>query len=160
MKTDVNGLKILELKVPPVVLALIVATGMWGVSALLPAFSFDLPDAVWLSSSIALLGVFVAILGVLAFRNAGTTVDPRVPEQSENLVVSGVYRFSRNPMYLGFLLILLGWGLYLGSFAALFFLPAFIAYMNRFQIIPEERFMRARFGDSYARYRAKVRRWV
>ncbi|MCK5866475.1 MAG: isoprenylcysteine carboxylmethyltransferase family protein [Marinobacter adhaerens] len=150
----------LELKVPPVVLVLVTVSGMWAVSAGVPVFRFTVSGAVWLSSSIALLGVLVAILGVLAFKNAGTTVDPRVPEQSENLVVSGVYRFSRNPMYLGFLLTLLGWGLYLGSFAALFFLPAFIAYMNRFQIIPEERFMRARFGDSYARYRAKVRRWV
>ena len=160
MTTDLNGLTMLELKVPPVVLALIVATGMWGVSALFPTLSFDLPGAVWLSSCIALLGVLVAILGVLAFRTAGTTVDPRVPDQSESLVVSGVYRYSRNPMYLGVLMVPCAWGLWLGNVPALLFLPVFVLYMNRFQIVPEERFMREKFDGAFTRYCTGVRRWL
>ncbi|TYC58218.1 isoprenylcysteine carboxylmethyltransferase family protein [Marinobacter sp. BW6] len=153
-------MKVLELKIPPVVLVLIAAAGMWSVSALFPTLSFDVPGVVWLSSSIALLGVLVAILGVLAFRTAGTTVDPRVPDQSESLVVSGVYRHSRNPMYLGFLLVLVGWALFLGSVLSMLFLAAFVSYMNRFQIIPEERFMGEKFGESYLRYSREVRRWL
>ncbi len=160
MKTDVRTLKGLELKVPPVALVLIAATGMWGVSVLFPALSFDFPGVLWASACAASSGVFVAILGVLAFRAVGTTVDPRVPDQSEILVVSGVYRYSRNPMYLGFLLVLCSWGLWLGNLLALFLLPAFVLYMNRFQIIPEERFMLEKFGEDYIRYCGRVRRWV
>lgn len=150
----------LELKVPPVVLVVIVAAGMWALSRILPDASIAIPAAGWLASVAALAGVAIAALGVLAFRTAGTTVDPRVPEQSESLVVSGVYRYSRNPMYVGFLLVLCAWGLWLGNLPALLFLPAFVLYMNRFQIVPEERFMADKFGEDYTSYCAKVRRWV
>lgn len=150
----------LELKVPPLVLVVIVAAGMWALSQMSPDVSIAIPAAGWLASLVALAGVMIAGLGVLAFRTAGTTVDPRVPEQSESLVVSGVYRYSRNPMYVGFLLVLCAWGLWLGNLPALLFLPAFVLYMNRFQIVPEERFMADKFGEDYTRYCANVRRWV
>lgn len=150
----------LELKVPPVVLVAIVAVGMWALSRISPDFSIAIPAAGWVASGIALVGMAIAVLGVLAFRTAGTTVDPRVPEQSESLVVSGIYRYSRNPMYLGFLLVLCAWGLWLGNVPALLFLPAFVLYMNRFQIVPEERFMREKFDDAFTRYCTGVRRWL
>lgn len=150
----------LELKVPPLALVAIAAAGMWAVALVAPKLDVDFPGAVWVASALLLAGVLIAVLGVLAFRRAGTTVDPRVPEQSETLVVRGVYRFSRNPMYLGFLLILGAWCLYLGSLLSALFLPTWFAWMNRFQIIPEERFMLTKFGDSYTRYCAAVRRWV
>lgn len=155
-----NLLKKLELKVPPVLLVVIVAAGMWAVSRISPNLSFAIPGVVWIAVGLAMAGAGIAVLGVLAFRTAGTTVDPRVPEQSAQLVVRGVYRYSRNPMYLGFLLVLCAWGLFLGSAPSLLFLPGFIAYMNHFQIGPEERFMRDKFGKSFTRYRSEVRRWV
>ncbi|OAN88481.1 protein-S-isoprenylcysteine methyltransferase [Marinobacter sp. EhC06] len=150
----------LELKVPPVVLVAFVAVGMWALSRISPDFSIAIPAAGWVASGIALVGMAIAVLGVLAFRTAGTTVDPRVPDQSESLVVSGIYRYSRNPMYLGFLMVLCAWGLWLGNVPALLFLPAFVLYMNRFQIAPEERFMREKFGDAFTRYCTGVRRWL
>lgn len=150
----------LELKVPPVVLVAIVAVGMWALSRISPDFSIAIPAAGWVASGIALVGMAIAVLGVLAFRTAGTTVDPRVPDQSESLVVSGIYRYSRNPMYLGFLMVLCAWGLWLGNVPALLFLPAFVLYMNRFQIVAEERFMREKFGDAFTRYCTGVRRWL
>ncbi|MHA7809100.1 MAG: methyltransferase family protein [Marinobacter adhaerens] len=150
----------LELKVPPVVLVAIVAVGMWVLSRIAPGFPIAIPAVGWLASGVALTGMAIAAHGVSAFRKAGTTVDPRVPGQSESLVVSGVYRYSRNPMYLGFLLVLCAWGLWLGNLPGLLFLPAFVLYMNRFQIVPEERFMRDKFGPTYATYCAKVRRWI
>jgi protein-S-isoprenylcysteine O-methyltransferase Ste14 len=150
----------LELKVPPVVLVSIVAVGMWALSRIAPDLAIAIPAAGWLASGVALTGMAIAVLGVLAFRTVGTTVDPRVPGQSESLVVSGVYRYSRNPMYLGFLLVLCAWGLWLGNLPALLFLPAFVLYMNHFQIVPEERFMRDKFGAAYATYCAEVRRWM
>jgi len=150
----------LELKVPPVVLVAFVAVGMWALSRISPDFLIAIPAAGWVASGIALVGMAIAVLGVLAFRTAGPTVDPRVPDQSESLVVSGIYRYSRNPMYLGFLMVLCAWGLWLGNVPALLFLPAFVLYMNRFQIAPEERFMREKFGDAFTRYCTGVRRWL
>jgi protein-S-isoprenylcysteine O-methyltransferase Ste14 len=153
-------MKALELKVPPVALVAIVAVSMWALSRISPSLYFTIPGVAWLSAGIALVGVCIAVLGVLEFRVAKTTVDPRVPDQSANLVVCGVYRHSRNPMYLGFLLVLCGWGLFLANAFSLLLLPAFIIYMNCFQIIPEEQFMSEKFGQSYTNYRSEVRRWV
>lgn len=153
-------MRVLELKVPPVALVAIVAASMWIVSRTSPNLSFTIPGVAWFSTGIAVVGVCIAIIGVLEFRAAGTTVDPRVPDQSVSLVVRGVYRRSRNPMYLGFLLALSAWGLFLGSIPSLLFLPAFIIYMNRFQIVPEERLMCEKFGESYNKYSSEVRRWV
>lgn len=153
-------MKTLDLKVPPVVLVVIAAGGMWAVSGIYSELNFAIPGVAWWSTGIAVLGVSIAILGVLQFRKAGTTVDPRAPEQSTNLVVGGVYRYSRNPMYLGFFLVLCAWGLHLGSVISLLVLPVFIVYMNRFQIVPEERFMHDQFGELYDKYRSEVRRWI
>nr|WP_251068332.1 isoprenylcysteine carboxylmethyltransferase family protein [Marinobacter sp. C7] len=133
---------------------------MWAVSRLLPAGHFVLPGRLWLSAAVFGVGACVAILGVLEFRAAGTTVDPRTPDQSENLVVNGIYRYSRNPMYLGFFLLLVAWGIFLGSVFSWLLLPLFVIYMNRFQILPEERHMRVLFGDVYERYMSQVRRWL
>ncbi|MCB1843433.1 MAG: isoprenylcysteine carboxylmethyltransferase family protein [Halioglobus sp.] len=133
---------------------------MWALSRGAPLATLSFPSAGWVAAGFALAGVGIAVLGVLAFRQAETTVDPRSPEQSSTLVVRGVYRYSRNPMYLGFFLVLCAWGVFLGSISPLLLLPAFVVYTNRFQIAPEERFMREKFGESYSAYSARVRRWV
>ncbi len=105
-------------------------------------------------------GISLALLGVLEFRKSSTTVDPRFPDKSSQLVTTGVYRISRNPMYLGFLVILLGWSLYLVNYIALLLLPAFVAYMTHFQIKPEERVMAQKFSGQFSGYTARVRRWI
>jgi len=150
----------LELKIPPVVQVVIIAGLMWALAGLLPGLSFAIPGSPLVALGIVMTGVVVALLGVLEFRTAGTTVDPRAPEQSASLVVRGVYRVSRNPMYVGFLLMLTGWAVFLGNIASLLLLPVFILYMNRFQIVPEEQYMREKFGEAYAQYQATVRRWL
>lgn len=150
----------LELKIPPIVQVFIVAGLMWALEGLLPGLGFVFPASLVVALGLATAGVVVALLGVLEFRSAGTTVDPRIPEQSASLVVGGVYRISRNPMYVGFLLVLTGWAVFLGNIASLLLLPAFVLYMNRFQIAPEERFMREKFGEAYRQYEAAVRRWL
>jgi len=152
--------KVLELKIPPVALVILLAACMWAVARISPNRYFAVPWAGWLAVVSAMVGVCIVILAVKEFKLAGTTVDPRLPARSVSLVVGGVYRRSRNPMYLGLLLVLCAWGLFLGSTPALLFVPAFVIYMNRFQIAPEERFMREKFGESYNKYRTEVRRWV
>jgi protein-S-isoprenylcysteine O-methyltransferase Ste14 len=150
----------LELKLPPLLLVLVAALGMWLVSELLPGLAFPLPARTPLAFAIAGIGVGAALAGVAAFRRAHTTVNPTTPGASSSIVVSGIYRFSRNPMYLGFLLMLAGWALWLSNPVAALFLPLFVIYMNRFQIIPEERALNAKFGAQFSAYMNTVRRWL
>jgi protein-S-isoprenylcysteine O-methyltransferase Ste14 len=150
----------LELKVPPVPLAGVFAAAMLGLSSLTPAATFVLPGRMGISLGLVVLGFAIALAGVVAFRAHKTTVNPLTPGASSVVVSTGVYRFSRNPMYLGFLLALVGWAIYLSNALAALLLPAFVAYMNRFQIKPEERVLLAKFGSQFSRYMASVRRWV
>ena len=133
---------------------------MWIVSRLLPAGVVALPGGVPIAIALAVAGAVVTSLGVMAFRRVSTTVNPTKPESTAVLVCSGVYRVTRNPMYLGFLLILFGWALFLANIFALLLLPGFLVYMNRFQIAPEERALTARFGQSFVTYTSQVRRWL
>lgn len=149
----------LELKIPPVLLVLLFA----GLMYLLSAGTGDAWQAGFATRFIALVcalaGVVAATAGVLEFRRARTTVNPVTPSASSSLVTSGIYRISRNPMYLGFLLILTGWALFLANLYAAALVPLFVLYMNRFQIIPEERALLRIFGDQFTAYAAKVGRW-
>jgi protein-S-isoprenylcysteine O-methyltransferase Ste14 len=112
-----------------------------------------------LAMLLVLCGGAVALAGVLAFRRARTTVNPLRPDSASQLVVAGIYRHTRNPMYLGMALWLLAWGLWLDVPPALLGVPAFVLYLNRFQIAPEERALQALFGADFAGYCARVRRW-
>lgn len=149
----------LELRIPPLALVLMCAAAMAATACTVPA-SVNIPGRWAIAGACVFLGAAVALAGVLAFRRNKTTVNPLTPQQSSTLVASDIYRFSRNPMYLGFLLALLGWGVYLGNWAAALWLPVFVAYMNRFQIRPEERALADLFGPQFAAYARSVRRWL
>ncbi len=148
----------LELKVPPPLVALVCALLMWGLARSLPLASLQLPWQVQMLPALAGLGLLSA--SVLTFLRARTTIDPLHPDRAARLVQTGCNRFSRNPMYLGLLLLLLSWALWLASGSALLGLPLFVGYLNRFQIAAEERYLSERFGDEYQAYRARVRRWL
>ncbi|MGZ8254871.1 MAG: methyltransferase family protein [Burkholderiaceae bacterium] len=150
----------LELKIPPVVLSLAFAGAMSAVAALGDSLTLAIPWGIPMAVGTIAAGVAFALAGVDAFRRARTTVDPREPAKSSAMVTAGVYRWSRNPMYVGFLLVLTGWAIFLANAGAALLLPAFVAYMNHFQIGPEERALSARFGDDYLRYVKSVRRWL
>jgi len=139
--------------------AVCTAALMLAAAWLLPALTFDLLYATLAAVLVGSAGVAIALAGVLQFRRARTTVNPLQPSAASALVIRGVYKWTRNPMYLGMALVLLGWAIYLSSLAAAAVLPVFVAYLNRFQIAPEERALQARFGDEFARYRNTVRRW-
>lgn len=151
---------VLELKVPPVAVALATASLMWLVAWAVPALGFLFPFRDLVAMSLALAGAVTSALGVISFRRARTTVNPMKPESSSSLVASGIYKLTRNPMYLGFLLVLLGWAVFLSGILAFLFLPAFILYMNHFQIEPEERALATLFGQAFAAYKARARRWL
>lgn len=153
-------MRALELKIPPVAVFLILAAGMWLVSRAAPAFDFALPYATAIALLIAVPGVIVAVLGVRQFRRLSTTVHPMKPGEASALVSSGVYQFTRNPMYLGLACCVLAWSVFLQNFVVMFGVVVFVAYMTQFQIKPEEHALQENFGEEYARYLAQVRRWL
>ena len=150
----------LELKIPPVVVALCTASLMWVVARFLPVGDVQLPARIFFAITCAAVGGVTSGLGVMAFRRACTTVNPTKPGATSSLVHSGVYSLTRNPMYLGFLLILCGWAILLRNAFGFPFLPMFILYMNRFQVQPEERALTGSFGAMFTGYTARVRRWI
>ena len=150
----------LELKLPPVLVWLVAATAMLVVAYATPGLSFTLPGRSAITLALVMSGAALASAGVVAFREQRTTVNPLTPNASSSVVSSGVYRMSRNPMYLGFLLVLAGWAAYLSNAAALALMPAFVAYMTQYQIKPEERALLAKFGSEFAQYKSRVRRWL
>lgn len=150
----------LENRVPPPLVGLIFAGLMWSLRLTPPVIDWPLRWRIAAAVMVASAGVGFSLAGVLSFRRAKTTVNPLKPETASALVVRGVYRVSRNPMYVGMLLVLLAWALYLSSPWTLLGPVAFVAYITRFQIVPEERALAARFGASFAHYCAKVRRWL
>jgi protein-S-isoprenylcysteine O-methyltransferase Ste14 len=151
---------VLELKVPPVALVFLVAALMWLVSWAMSALGFEFPSGNVLAASVAVAGAIISGLGIVSFRQARTTVNPMKPDSTSSLVVSGIYRLTRNPMYLGFLLVLLGWAIFLSNALAFVFLPVFIVYMNRFQIEPEEKALHSLFGPQFVMYTLRARRWL
>lgn len=150
----------MQLKVPPpaVFLAavLIMYAGVW----LVPALTLAFPGQASIAAILALAGCLLGGLAVGAFWKDKTTIDPRAPESATSLVTSGVFRLSRNPMYLGLLSLLLALGVYWGTLSALVVVPVFVWYLTEFQIKPEEDRLKKVFGPSYSEYLEQVRRWI
>lgn len=150
----------LETRIPPPLIGLVAGLVMWLVARATPALAVTVPARRALAVLLGLAGLAVVAAGVVRFRHARTTVNPLDPAAASALVESGVYRITRNPMYLGFAVVLLGWVVHLASPPAVLGVVAFVAYMNRFQIIPEERALRANFPGAFDAYARKVRRWL
>jgi protein-S-isoprenylcysteine O-methyltransferase Ste14 len=150
----------LELQVPPLAIVLGFAVAMTAIAYLVPAASVEVPARIFIAVVLAAAGAVIAMAGVAAFRKWQTTVNPLAPDRSSTLVATGIYRYSRNPMYLGFLLALAGWGVYLANWATAPLPFVFIACLTRFQIEPEERALSAKFGPQFEAYCRAVRRWL
>lgn len=153
-------MKALELRIPPPLVMVAVALLMLAAAKLMPSLAFSLAGKGAWAALIALLGIAVAGAGVLAFRRAKTTVNPMQVHATSSLVTSGVFRISRNPMYLGMVLLLIAWAVHLANAAAVLVLPLFGVYITRFQIAPEERSTQKLFGDAFVAYTKATRRWL
>ena len=153
-------MKALEHRVPPPLVMVTVALLMLATANLMPSLTFALPGKGLWTALTGVLGIAVAGAGVLAFRRANTTVNPMQVHATSSLVTSGVFRISRNPMYLGMVLLLIAWAVHLANAAAVLVLPLFVIYINRFQIAPEERSMQKLFGDAFIAYTKATRRWL
>jgi protein-S-isoprenylcysteine O-methyltransferase Ste14 len=153
----------LENKIPPPVVGLLFCVIIWAISTLtyvLPVSIISQQQGLVIAVILLILGFGFAISGGISFRMAKTTVNPLKPETATSLVTSGVFKYSRNPMYIGLAIILLAWTIYLAAPFGLIGVLGFIAYIYRFQIIPEERAMYKLFGDEFEAYQSIVRRWL
>jgi protein-S-isoprenylcysteine O-methyltransferase Ste14 len=153
-------MNVLELKVPPPVVALVLGLLMWLTPAVAGLVQIPYPARVLCAVVLVCIGQAIGIAGMLAFRRARTTVSPVKPGLTSSLVIRGVYRYTRNPMYVGFLLTLLAWAVFLANPLAVLWVVVYLLYITRFQIIPEERVLASLFGAEYEAYQTRVRRWV
>jgi protein-S-isoprenylcysteine O-methyltransferase Ste14 len=149
-----------KVRVPPVALFAVVALLMWAVAAGLQSWRIAFPGRTLATIVLMLVAGAIGIAGVRAFHRARTTVDPLRPERASALVTSGIYRRTRNPMYVALAIALLAWALWLANPLALLGVAIFVGWMNRYQIAPEERALQALFGAEFERYCSEVRRWL
>ena len=150
----------MTIRVPPLVYLAVFALIAWGLSILLPALDVEWAMMTVLAVGFMATGIFLLLFAVGAFARAGTTVNPIEPGDAETLVTSGLYRFSRNPMYLAMALILIG-AAFLVSNLASFLAPAlFVCVITMTQIKPEERALKELFGDTFYQYCQRTRRWI
>jgi steroid 5-alpha reductase family enzyme len=154
-----NWVESWERRVPPLLAWAVAAGAVWALGRGWPAPGWGGPGAFGVALGLAGAGAFVAGAGVWQFRRAATSLSPFAGARVRGLVVDGVYAWTRNPMYLGLALALAGVVVWRGSWAAVVPGPLFCAYLQRFQIRPEERDLSAAFGPEFAAYRARVGRW-
>ena len=150
----------LELKVPPPVVALLLGFGAWWLAPLGPAIAWPEVLRQGLAGALLLAGVALDFSGLVAFVSRHTTVSPLSPRKSSALVTTGIYRFTRNPMYLGLAILLTAWAVWLAALLPLLGPVLFVLYISRFQIRPEERVLTDLFGQAYTVYTQRVCRWL
>ena len=145
----------LDTKIPPPIVTVIILSII---------YLFDLNEYNLNTDIISIITLFIGLIfiisAVIQFINRKTTVNPTKPHKTSTLVITGTYKITRNPMYLGMLLIIISFALYKASIISLILIPLFIFYINKFQIEPEEFEMRKKFGKEYEDYCKKVDRWI
>jgi protein-S-isoprenylcysteine O-methyltransferase Ste14 len=149
-------MKALQFVIPPVYL-LISLLLMLVLHYQLPLLRLIPVPYTYTGISLIIAGLALAILGAGMFRRADTPVRPF--QKSTTLLVHGLFRYSRNPMYLGLLLILLGTAILLGSLSPFLVILVFFVIIQEGYVKHEERFLEELFGEAYRSYKRRVRRW-
>lgn len=149
----------LETRVPPPLVGLLMGAVAWLASSAFAPTTLPFPVRLTAAVALVVLGFVLAGAGARTVSRAKTTLNPVKPETATALVTSGIYRYTRNPMYLGMAACLVAWSAWLGTLAGLIGAPLFVLYMNRFQIVPEERALHRLFGAEFSAYQSRVRRW-
>jgi len=147
-------------KIPPPILLLITGTIMWFVAKSEFAYPISIPYPLALSVSLAAIGIAIASIAARQFSIAKTTVNPLSPETATSLVDGGIFSVSRNPMYVGLLLVSIGWAVWLASLTNIAVIVLSVVVMTNLQIKPEEDALRKLFVEEYAEYCRNVRRWI
>jgi len=150
----------MKLIVPPPLQGLICAGLIWVIATYFPQYSIDLTYKKYLSGVLFFIGVTIDLLALRIFHQSGTTVSPFSPDKTSSLVATGIYRYTRNPMYLGMVFLLVGFTVWFGTVPGLLIIALFIWSITELQIKPEEAVLLEKFGESYTDYCQKVRRWI
>lgn len=150
----------LSLKIPPLALGIISALLIWLIDRKMPLYQAEFVCQNIMAGVISCAGLIVSLAGILAFKKRKTTIDPRYPAKANKLVINGIYKYSRNPMYLGMLLAIVGFVIFLGSLPGILIIILFVIFITRYQIQPEEIALQNKFGDVYIDYTKHVRRWL
>ena len=150
----------LSLKIPPVAQTIVAILLIWLLDRYAPIYHIKFIYQSIVAGTLIGIGAIVALSGVFAFIKLNTTVDPRYPEKASELVIIGIYKYSRNPMYLGILFVITGIAVYFGALSSVFVISPFVAFINKYQIVPEEVALQEKFSENYTRYAQNVRRWL
>lgn len=150
----------MKLKIPPALQTLIFGLSMWLIDKYISIGSFTITNQKVIFQVIFFIGVLIAVSAVWKFKTVKTSADPTNPSKATNLVTTGIYSNSRNPMYLAIVIVLFAWMIALGNILNIFLLWLFIWYITIFQIKPEEEALTRLFGKDYRLYCKKVRRWI
>ncbi len=153
-------LRKLELRVPPIAVFLLVLLLMYVLKGLIPSFTVTVPFVKLVVIGLTLLSVYIGFAGVYEFRKVKTTVNPVKPENASTVVNTGVFAYTRNPMYVALLLLIIALGLWWQHLSVILCGVLFVSYMNRYQIKPEEQVLARLFGEEYLKYKNRVRRWI
>ncbi|HVN48174.1 MAG TPA: isoprenylcysteine carboxylmethyltransferase family protein [Bacteroidota bacterium] len=150
----------ISLKVPPPIVTIAIGAMMWCAAKIFPGLTFPIPFSGTIAGITALAGGAMSVLAMITFYKYKTTINSVNVDSTSSFVSSGVYAISRNPIYFGLLLVLIAWCFHISNIVALFGVPLYIIYTNRFQIKPEEEAMEIKFGQAYIAYKEKTRRWI
>lgn len=157
------AVRTLELKIPPPLVALLLAAAMWAADRTAwggPRLPLADPARLALVGVLVVAALLAELSGLVAFRASRTTINPLAPQRTRALVTGGIYRVTRNPMYVGLAGQLLAWATWLGSLLPFAGPVLFVLYITRFQILPEERVLAGLFGQAWHDYSSRVRRWL
>jgi len=148
----------METKIPPPIVTLIFGLAIYFSREMLPVA--EIQHSSYLGVFLLLIGFFVLISAVRLFRKDNTTVNPLSPDQATKLVTDGIFKYTRNPMYLGMAFILGSISVFFNLLGGIFLVVLFCAYITKFQIIPEERAMKDLFSHDFEKYTKSTRRWI
>jgi len=150
----------MRLMIPPPIQLCFSVIIMWVLSKSIDQVNFDFNGINELALLFLICGFIIILLAVNQFRDAKTTIHPQIPYKTSFLVHKGIYKYTRNPMYLGLVLILVSVAFCLRNIVGFSIIPLFILFITKYQIIPEEEVLESIFGKEYLRYINKVRRWI
>jgi len=150
----------LNMLIPPPAALLVGIALIWALSEWLPATGFDLPGRAWVAGLLFAAGLGLMIVAAWSLEKAHTTINPIWPDHAKHLVTSGIYRFSRNPIYVGDAIILAGMVVWFGNWLGLAVVALFVLFVDRVQIRAEEAALHTLFDERYDDYKRRVRRWL
>jgi len=150
----------MKLKIIPPIQVAIFALLMWFINKASGIKHLNFSQQENMSWCIFLIGVSIVATAVYAFKKSNTTTNPLHPEKTSKLVITGIYKYTRNPMYLGMLFVLLTYAIRLGNLYSFIVLPLYVWYITTFQIKPEEEALKKLFGEEFSNYTKSVRRWI